>query len=153
MKYIKTIILLLSVMLNFFLIYRFFISGNTVKNPTDSRVAIQVSESNRDFVMLEMRTFLEGIQNIHYGIVTDDYQKIIKNAEQSGMSVEQHVPGELLRSLPLDFKKLGFDTHERFDKIAQLAKEQKSKELMNQELSGLINNCTSCHKAYKIVTQ
>ena len=153
MKNFKTVLLVLSVVLNVFLVYKFFLSGNTVPNEKDSRVAIQISEPNREIVMAEMRTFLEAVKNIHDGIEASDYQKIELNATNSGMSVEKHIPAELIRSLPLSFKKLGFDTHERFDKIAQYAKEQKSKELLHQEMSGLLNNCTSCHASYKIVSK
>ena len=150
MKNVYKIGLVLSLALNVILVYRFFIAGNTVKNETDNRIAIELSEKNRDFVMFEMRTFLEGVKHIHDGIQTGDYEKIEKNASKSGMSVENHVPGELLRSLPIEFKKLGFNTHDRFDKIAELARQKAKKEVLNQELSGLMNNCVSCHASFKI---
>lgn len=144
------VLLVLSLLLNVFLIFRFFIIGNTIQNPKDNRVAIALSKENREFVMFEMRTFLEGIKNIHDGLQSNDYKKIELNASKSGMSVENHVPAELFRSLPLDFKKMGFDTHDRFDKIAKMAKEKARKEAINQELSGLMNNCVSCHSSFKI---
>ena len=153
MKRIIPILLIVSVMFNVLLIYRFFIAGNTVENKIDQRVAIELSEKNRDFVMSEMRTFLVGVKHIHDGIQDQDYPKIEKNATISGMSVENHVPGELLRSLPVSFKKLGFDTHERFDKIAELARKSAKKEVLNQELSGLMNNCVSCHATYKFTVK
>ncbi len=153
MKNVKTIILIISVFLNVFLIYRFFIAGNTVPNPKDSRVAIQISEPNRDMILKEMRTFLEAVRNIHEGIETNDYKKIETYATASGMSLEKNVPADLVRSLPLPFKKLGFNTHDKFDALAKMAKEQKSKQLMHQELNSLMNNCTSCHASYKILSK
>ena len=151
MKILKTIVLVASLLLNIFLIYRFFIAGNTVPNSKDARTAISVSENNREIVMKEMRTFLEAVQHIQNGLIQNDFKQIETHAATSGRSVEQHVPGELIRSLPLSFKKLGFDTHDRFDKIARLAREKKKEEITN-ELNGLLANCTSCHASFKIVT-
>lgn len=151
MKTFKTIVLAASLLLNIILIYRFFIAGNTVPNHQDTRTAISISEDNREIVMKEMRTFLEAVQHIQNGLIHDDFKQIETHAANSGRSVEQHVPGELIRSLPLSFKKLGYDTHDRFDKIARLAREKKKEEI-TKELNGLLGNCTACHASFKIVT-
>lgn len=153
MKKALSIGLLVSLLVNLFMLYKFVLAGNTVEVPNDNRTGIIISEKNRDFVLHEMRTFLEGVKAIHEGISENDYAKIEKNAAISGRAVEDHVPPELIRSLPIGFKKLGFDTHDRFDKIAKMAREKAKKEELNQELSGLLNNCTACHASYKFVNQ
>lgn len=152
-KTVVIIVITASVLANLLMVYKFLLAGNTVKLPNDKRVGIKISEKNRDFVLFEMRTFLEGVKAIHEGISENDYAKIEKNAAISGRAVEDHVPPELIRSLPIGFKKLGFDTHDRFDKIAKIAREKAKKEQLNQELSGLLNNCTACHASYKFVNQ
>lgn len=153
MKKALIIGLLVSLLVNLFLLYKFVLAGNTVEVPNDNRTGIIISEKNRDFVLYEMRTFLEGVKAIHEGISENDYAKIEKNATISGRAVEDHVPPELIRSLPIGFKKLGFDTHDRFDKIAKMAREKAKKDQLSQELSGLLNNCTACHASYKFVNQ
>ena len=152
MKKLIYLLLIISLLANVFLIYKFLISGNTVKLPNDERTGIVVSEENRDFVMFEMRTFLKGVQAIHEGIQEDDYVKIEKSAAISGREVETHVPPDLMSALPIEFKKLGLDTHDRFDKIAEMARNKVKKEVLNKELAGLLNNCTSCHASFKFVT-
>jgi len=147
----KGIILLLviSILINIFLLYRFF-AGSTAELKEDTRTEMTISNTNRDFVMAEMRTFLEAVQHIQEGLRTNDYSRIEKNAANSGLSVAAVSSGELFRTLPVPFKTLGADTHTRFDKIAQLARQNAKKEQINEELSGVLNNCTSCHRTYKL---
>ena len=52
-------LLVISLGVNVVLIRKMFV-GNTQKLPNDTRVSIIVSQSNRDFVMQEMRTFVEA---------------------------------------------------------------------------------------------
>lgn len=148
-KVFITILLLISLLINIGLVYLFVIKGETVETE-DSRIAIKMSEDNRDFVLLEMRDFLESVQQINEGLLENDSMKIIKAAEKSGGSVIDHAPKGLLKSLPSNFKKLGFSTHDIFDDIAKSTKENFDKKSVNIQLNTLLNKCVACHQSYKI---
>ena len=76
-------LLVISVGVNVVLIRKMFV-GNTQKLPNDTRVSIIVSQSNRDFVMQEMRTFVEALHQINVGIEQNDPALIAKVASASG---------------------------------------------------------------------
>ncbi|NOY15605.1 MAG: cytochrome c, partial [Gammaproteobacteria bacterium] len=52
--------------------------------------------------------------------------------------------------LPLAFKKLGFDTHAKFDQLAMDANDLGDRDHTLQQLSTLMENCVACHAAYRI---
>jgi len=49
-------------------------------------------------------------------------------------------------------KKLGFDTHSRFDQLGLDAEQQMSPEHISQQLGALMGNCVACHKTYRLAT-
>lgn len=143
------IIAILSILINIGLIYLFVIKGST-KKTNDTRTTILMTEQNKDFVLAEMRDFLESVQQINEGILNDDSDKIINAGNKSGGSVIAHAPKGLLKTLPGGFKALGFSTHDMFDKMAQSVKQNFNKKQTQTQLNTLLNNCVACHKSYKI---
>lgn len=144
------IIAILSILINISLIYLFVIKGNTEKTNDDERTTILMTKENKDFVLAEMRDFLESVQQINEGILNDDSNKIINAGNKSGGCVIAQAPKGLLKTLPGGFKALGFSTHDMFDKIAQSAKQNFNKQQTQTQLNTLLNNCIACHKSYKI---
>jgi hypothetical protein len=131
------------------LLYVFVIRGATVP-ASDGRTAVLLAPGERDLVLAEMRDFLVALQQISQAIVEDDAQAAVQAARRVGAAAQQQVPASLAGKLPLAFKRLGFDTHQRFDELA-LNIEQFGD--TGQALSGLatlMNNCTACHAAYRI---
>ena len=149
MKKSYVILLIISIFLNVGLVYIFLFKGETVVTD-DHRVELKMSESNRAFVMEEMRDFLESVQMINEGILSQNPEKVIKAGQRSGGSVIGHAPEGLLRSLPIGFKQLGFSTHDIFDEIASSATENFEPKETQKQLNELLNNCVACHQSYKI---
>lgn len=150
MKKIIPFFLLLSVFLNVGLIYKFFYAGETVSLAKDGRSEIKMTPENREYVMAEMRGFLESVQKINEGIAKNDPKIIEKVGQESGSCKVDGVPEGLVKSLPLGFKKMGFETHELFDVMAKMAKENYDRQQTQEKLNQLLNNCVACHKTYKI---
>lgn len=153
MKKIIPFSLLLSVFLNVGLIYKFFYAGETVSLAKDGRSEIKMTTENREYVMAEMRGFLENIQKINEGIAKNDPTIIEKVGQESGSYKVDGVTKGLVKSLPLGFKKMGFETHELFDVMAKMAKKKYDRQLTQGKLNQLLNNCVACHKTYKIITK
>lgn len=150
MKRLIIPISIISVMINVGLVYLFFIRGENAQLAEDNRTTITISVENKEIVLSEMRSFLESVKLINEGIVEDNPEKIILAGKKSGGSAVHHAPKGLLRKLPIGFKSLGFSTHDMFDKIAEDAKERFDKRQAQQQLNTLLNNCVSCHAAYKL---
>lgn len=150
---IISIILLISIVLNAGLIYQFFFKGEKVVPNKEGRSAINMTKENREFVMAEMRGFLESVQKVNEGISKNDPNLIIAVGKQSGTCKVNAVPQGLVKSLPLGFKQMGLNTHELFDEMAKMAKEKYDRQQTQEKLNQLLNNCVACHKTYKITAE
>ena len=129
--------------------YKFMIQGSTMES-SDGRLAIQMNAGERDIVLAEMRAFLETVQNIVQGITNDDMKLVAESARKVGKAAQGDVPGSLVGKLPMKFKKLGFDTHTRFDQLALDASDMGDKDTVLKQLETLMQNCVGCHAAYRI---
>jgi cytochrome c556 len=130
-------------------IYKFVVQGSTVPS-TDNRSAILLEPGERDLVLIEMRAFLTSVQQITQGISAKDMKLVAEAAKHSGSAAVNEVPASLLAKLPLEFKKLGFDTHGKFDQLALDAEQMGDPAHSLQQISTLMNNCLACHQAYRI---
>lgn len=131
------------------LLYVFVIRGATVP-ASDGRTAILLAPGERDLVLAEMRDFLEALQRISQAIVDDDADAAAAAARRVGAAAQQQVPSSLVGKLPLAFKRLGFDTHARFDELALNVEQFGDTGQALSELATLMNNCTACHATYRI---
>jgi len=129
--------------------YKFIFTGSVAPS-TDGRQAILLEEHERNLVLGEMRMFLTSIQKITNGITKNDMEIVVKAAREVGLAAQQEVPGSLMGKLPLPFKKLGFDTHKKFDQLARDAEDLGDPQYALEQLSTLMNNCVACHSIYKI---
>ncbi len=129
--------------------YKFIFEGEVAPS-TDGRQAILLDEPERDLVLGEMRMFLSSIQKITTGITKKDMKSVAEAAREVGAAAQQTVPGSLMGKLPLTFKKLGFDTHKKFDALALDAEDLGDPQYTLEQLSTLMNNCVACHSTYKI---
>jgi hypothetical protein len=129
-------------------IYKFIFQGSISERP-DGRVVIHLNTGERDLVLTEMRLFLESVQKITAGISENDMQLVAEYARKAGMAAQGGVPGTLVGKLPIGFKKLGPDTHKKFDQLALDAEEFGDGDHALSQLSDLMQNCVSCHAAYR----
>ena len=128
--------------------YRFVIQGK-VQESGDGRTAILLDKEERALVLSEMRVFLESVQQITGGISGDDMALVSEHARRSGNSAQRTVPGSLIGKLPLAFKKLGFDTHAKFDELALDAEQLGDRDHALSQLNVILGNCVACHAAYR----
>ena len=138
MKKIVFIALIISLIGNVFMVYKFLIQGDTYQYEGDKRLSIRMKYDHREFVMSEMRHFVEGVQRINEGILTKNTKLIIE------------APKGLIKSVPLAFKKIGMDTHRKFDEIAETAKTNFDPKVTQKQLDGLLRNCIACHSSFRI---
>lgn len=148
MKKTLIVFLIISLIANAALIYFFFYKGDTIKM-TDERTAIKITAQNREFVLAEMRGFLESIRDINEGMSQNNSKKIIAAGEKAGSGIIEDAPKGLLKTLPIGFKTLGLDTHSKFDALAKMARENYKQEEAQKQVTQILNNCTACHRSFK----
>ncbi|MCU7853132.1 MAG: hypothetical protein KZQ80_13070 [Candidatus Thiodiazotropha sp. (ex Monitilora ramsayi)] len=143
---LSTVILLLLILA---MAYKFIWQGE-VTPASDGRIAILMPAGERDLVLQEMRGFLQAVQSILAATNLEEMQQVADSARQVGMAAGEGMPGSLVGRLPVGFKKLGFDTHGRFDTLALDAEQLGDPQHSLQQLAELMNNCVSCHAMYRI---
>jgi len=131
-----------------FMVNKFILSGRAEKSE-DGRLVIELTANERDFILLEMRAFLDSVQQITQGVASNDFDTVVKAASAAGLASQEEVPGALIAKLPLEFKKLGFDTHAQFTQLALDAEQLGDSEYTMGQLGTLLQNCVTCHAAFK----
>lgn len=127
-----------------------FIFQVSIKISYDGRTAIVLNLAEKDLILAEMRTFLASTQQIVSAVSQDDLSLAITAAKKSGRAAQAEVPAALVGKLPMAFKKLGFDTHTKFDELAMDANDMEDKEQTLKLLGELMQNCVACHSAYRL---
>ena len=147
----KTCLSIISILILIILAgtYKFMFQGAT-RSAADGRTAIILQPAERDLVFAEMRAFLTSVQAIIAAANKDDMAEVAKQARAVGKAAQGEVPGALMGKLPMGFKKLGFDTHTRFDQLALDAESLGDKEQALEQLAELMQNCVNCHNAYRL---
>ncbi|MCK4674925.1 MAG: hypothetical protein KAT61_03350 [Gammaproteobacteria bacterium] len=130
-------------------VYKFIFQGS-VSESTDGRMAIHLDAGETDLVLMEMRMFLEAVQQIVKGVNENDMKLVAEAARRVGKAAQEAVPGTLMGKLPIDFKKLGFDTHTKFDQLAMDADDLEDSSHALEQLSTLMQNCVACHAGYRL---
>ena len=125
-------------------------SGNKTTPATDGRQVIWLESQQRDLVLAEMRTFVTSLRDINQALGTDDSALFQEAALRVGLEAQVGVPLDLMKALPLPFKKMGMETHKKFDVLAANAEQGASNKELLLELSQLMNNCIACHAAYQL---
>ncbi len=150
MKKLLVILVTFFFLTTIMLIYFFVFKGKVAATADNGRVVIELTQGNADFALDEMRAFLVSVQQINEGILNKNIEQIEKAAKKSGGLVIDHAPKGMMASLPIGFKKLGFATHDLFDEIADSIPVNKNFSQTHSQLGKLLNNCVTCHKAYRI---
>ena len=117
------------------------------------RTAIALTLAEREFVLNEMRIFLESTKNIVNGITSGDMGLVAESARKSGRAAQSGMPATLPEKLPQSFRQLGADTHRKFDELALDAEKIGDGEHSLSQLGHLLGNCVACHSAFRIEGQ
>jgi hypothetical protein len=131
-------------------VYKFGFVGSVVQAP-DGRQALQLTTDERNMVLGEMRDFLVAVQRVLAATNAEDMAAAAKAAKKVGRPAQSAVPASLVAKLPMEFKKLGFATHSKFDELALDAGQLGDPRHTQEQLAELMKNCVACHATYSLV--
>ena len=146
-KILWTTIIILLLILGF--MANKFISGSVAPSE-DGRISVILTKDERNLILDEMRAFLVSVQAVSQAITENDMSRVASFAHKAGMAAEAETPGSLLQKIPLEMKKLGFGTRDKFDEIAASAQEGGDAALARKQLDALMLNCIACHASYRL---
>lgn len=116
----------------------------------DNRRVLNLSETNRNLVLTEMRALLSGTQSILEALANEDMKAVAEAAKPLGMGMAHNAENHLHDVLPKEFMMLGKTVHVAFDEIARDAQEIGDTQHTLKQLNQMMGQCTACHATYQI---
>lgn len=118
-------------------------------NGADNRIPINVTSQERDHLLAEMRTFLQGLHNIFHALARKDMKAVAVEARPLG-KVLHHMPPGMRERVPLAYVEMGWGLHEVFDVIARDAEAKADPFLTLSQLAEAMSYCSGCHDTYRL---
>lgn len=116
----------------------------------DPREAVTLSPKETEVLLSGMRTYLETIQGIVTAVAENQNKRVADIAARSGAKILQNANPFTALKVPLGFSSMSFDTHDKFDKLAEKAKRGASRSIILGDLRNILGNCISCHASYRL---
>jgi len=129
-----------------------FVGGDT-KLAQDGRTAVVLTESQRDFVLMEMRQLLGAVNGVIGGLAKGDSDAVEQAARAQGLAAPRSAPAELMMKLPLGFKRTGMSVHKGMDALADAAASGASSTEIMGMLHGQLSTCVGCHETYRLTAE
>ena len=116
----------------------------------DPREPVALSPVEAEKMLTGMRTYLETIQGIVAALAENDTSRIPALAMKSGAKMLEEVAPTTGLKTPIGFAMMSFDTHDKFDKLADKAAKGSSRSELLTDLRNIMGNCISCHASYRL---
>jgi cytochrome c556 len=116
----------------------------------DPREAVALNTVEAEKMLAGMRTYLETIQGIVAALAENDTSRIPAIARKSGAKMLEEVAPTTGLKTPMGFSMMSFDTHDKFDKLADKAAKGASRSEVLTDLRDVMGNCISCHATYRL---
>ncbi len=117
---------------------------------SDHRELVRLAPADRDAILVEMRTMLQGVSDILHALIDNDLAKAEKAARASGAA--SAIDASLEKRLPAQFFQLGMRTHKRFDAVADAVKAGATRDTIMRRLAAVTASCVTCHATYRLET-
>jgi hypothetical protein len=116
----------------------------------DPREAMALNPDEAERLLAGMRTYLESIQGIVAALAENDIGRVPDIAARSGNKLLEGVGPLTGLKVPLGFSSMSFDTHNKFEKLADKARRGSSRAELLTDLRDIMGNCISCHETYRL---
>ncbi len=115
---------------------------------SDNRIAINVSQAEKNQVLAEMREFLHGFHSINIAMARQDMKALGIIARPMGGLLDR-MPMKLKERLPEEFTQLAIAMNEAFQNLARDAETNGDMRKAHENLAEVMTYCSGCHDAYR----
>jgi hypothetical protein len=115
---------------------------------TDRRIAINVSQAEKNQVLSEMREFLHGFHSINIAMARQDMKALGITARPMGALLDR-MPVKLKERLPEEFTQLAIAMNEAFQNLARDAEDNGDMRKAHENLAEVMTYCSGCHDTYR----
>ena len=115
---------------------------------TDRRIAINVSQAEKNQVLSEMREFLHGFHSINIAMARQDMKALGITARPMGALLDR-MPAKLKERLPEEFTQLAIAMNEAFQNLARDAEDNGDMRKAHENLAEVMTYCSGCHDTYR----
>lgn len=114
----------------------------------DNRIAINVSQAEKNQVLSEMREFLHGFHSINIAMARQDMKALGITARPMGALLDR-MPVKLKERLPEEFTQLAIAMNEAFQNLARDAESNGDMRKAHENLAEVMTYCSGCHDTYR----
>ena len=123
-----------------------------VRIPAGERLSVTLSVEDREYVLNEMRFFLDLVYVATEAVSRGDMATVAAAARRRGTAGPARVPPGLYDSMPEGFRNGIRETREKIDRIAVEAEGAGGSQPVLRRVSQLLYLCNACHGAYQLRT-
>ncbi|MDP2832811.1 MAG: hypothetical protein Q8Q28_05860 [Pseudomonadota bacterium] len=114
----------------------------------DNRIAIQVSASERNQVLYEMREYLHSLFNIHNALANKDMKAVgVSTRPMTGLL--ENLPAGISAKAPEAFTQLAIGMNEILTVMARDAETKGDMSLTQSQMAELMTYCSGCHDTFR----
>jgi recombinational DNA repair protein RecR len=115
---------------------------------TDRRIAINVSQAEKNQVLSEMREFLHGYHSLNSAMARQDMKALGITARPMGALLDR-MPVKLKERLPEEFTQLAIAMNVAFQNLARDAEDNGDMRKAHENLAEVMTYCSGCHDTYR----
>lgn len=117
----------------------------------DSRQIIYLNEAEKAVLLIEMRNFLRGSQEVLQHSLNDDLNLVHRTAKPLGVKMLKNLPKEMTDKMPKTFYAMLKSLHYGFAEISDVAKQPDTQpKVIMQKLANMQKLCVACHASYQL---
>jgi len=116
----------------------------------DPREAVALTPAETEELLRGMRTYLETLQDLVAVLAENRIDRVAEIASKSGARLLSKASPVTGLKVPIGFASMSFDTHDKFDRLADKARHGTSRSEVLGDLRDIMNNCVSCHASYRL---
>lgn len=119
----------------------------------DHRIAISVTQDERNQMLFEMREFLHHLFNIHNALANGDMAAVARSAAPMGEGILHRLPASVRNDSPVAFQEMSHGMHEIFRLVAKDAQVKGEIKHTVGQLAEAMTYCAGCHDTYRLQVQ
>ncbi|GAB6070079.1 hypothetical protein JCM30760_11760 [Thiomicrorhabdus hydrogeniphila] len=128
-----------------------FVSLSTKAFAVDGRQIIYLNEAEKAVLMIEMRNFLRGSQEVLDNSLKGDLTLVHRTAKPLGVKMLRNLPKDMTAKMPKTFYAMLKSLHYGFAEIADVSKRPETEpKVIMQKLANMQKLCVACHANFQL---